>query len=157
MTNQHATRRDELILESANQISSIEQGIEQKRAAIITHQNKARELAEWQRTGEAQQEQQSAGRLHAEIKADEAKLKELNLERVRIVSGNHPELAALAQSAVSKRNGENAENLEDAKAEFAALLTPELKEAARRVVMATKEQDPLAPVPTLADMIAEAA
>ena len=141
MTNQHATRRDELILKSADHISSIEQGIEQKRAAIITHHGKANEHAQWQRSGDARQELESAAWLHAEIKADESKLKELNLERARILSGNHPELAGLAQVAVSKRNGENAENLEDAKAEFAALLTPRLKEAAHSsLVMAAKEQ-----------------
>lgn len=157
MTNKHATRRDELILESANHISSIQEGIEQKRAAIITHHGKANEYSQWQRSGEARIEMQSAARLHAEITADVAKLKELNLERERIISGNHPELAGLAQVGLSKQNGENAKNLKDAQAKFAALLTPQLKAAAQRLINATKQYDSLAPVPALADMIVRAA
>ena len=153
----HATRRDDLILESANQIADIERGIEQKRTDHMNHKGKAAGISQGLYPGDAAQEMQSAGRLEAEIRADEHTLKELTLEHARIASGNHPELASLALTEFMGRNERNNSELANARADFIALMTTELKDAAQRYVTASREADPLAPVPNLADIIANAA
>lgn len=156
MTNQnhHATRRDELIQETAEQHNEVMKRIEKNRAAAIHAQNEARRLGEHQERELSMAEQAKAGRLHEEVRKDEAVLRQLELVREDINRGSHPDLRNLALTGVLKRNGENAESLKKAKADFAALFTPELQEAARRLVAATAEADPLSPVPTLVNMIA---
>lgn len=152
--NHHATRRDELILDIANRHAEIAGRIEKNRAAAIHAQNESRWLADFQERQLSMDEQAKAGRLHEEIRKDEAVLRQLVLDRANATSGNHPELRNIALVSVVKGNAVRIEALEKASADFAALLTPELIEAARRLVAATAEAEPLSQVPDLASMIA---
>jgi hypothetical protein len=52
-----------------------------------------------------------------------------------------------------KSSGVNQAELLEARAAFVAVLTPEVRAAAKRFVKATAEADPLTPVPTLASML----
>ncbi|RTL48878.1 MAG: hypothetical protein EKK46_15135 [Rhodocyclaceae bacterium] len=152
--DKHNSRRDELVLELAEEEGRLHARIAENRSAIVKHQQEAAKYSEWQRHGDAQQELAAAGRLAEQVRADDKRLRDIELERSRICSGNHPELAALAIVGAGKEIEAKQTEKAAAQKAFVAMLTPELRAAAQRYVTAAKNAEPLAPEPTLAVMLA---
>lgn len=152
--DKHNERREQLILELGEEENQLRARIAEKQSAIIKHKQEAAKHSEWQRHGESRQEMAAAARLAEEIRAHENRLRNIEVERSRICSGSHPELAGLAVVAIGKENAAKQAELEAAKKAFADILSPALRAAAQRLVTAAKNADPLAPEPTLASMLA---
>lgn len=152
--DKHNNRRDELLLELGEEEGNIRTRIAENQSAIIKHKREAAKHSEWQNQGAARQELEAAGRLAEKIRADDHRLRELDLERSRICSGKHPELAGLAVVGAGKEIEAKQTEKAAAHKAFVEMLTPELRDAAQRYVTAVKSTDPLAPEPTLASMLA---
>jgi hypothetical protein len=152
--DKHNNRRDELLLELGEEEGNIRTRIAENQSAIIKHKRDAAKHSEWQNQGDARQELEAAGRLAEKIRADDKRLRDIELERGRICSGNHPELAALAIVGAGKEIEAKQTEKAAAQKAFVAMLTPELRAAAQRYVTAAKNAEPLAPEPTLAVMLA---
>ena len=153
--SKHDARREELLLEIQVEEKALRARIAGNNEAIVAHKHKATEHSLFQRYNEAWQETNAAGRRKEDSEAAEKRLRALDLERHRIYSSNHPELAGLLQvetmAASEKRHAE----LRDAQAKFFAMITPELRSAAQRFVTAFKEANPLLPEPSLVTLLME--
>jgi hypothetical protein len=153
MTTTISNHRDQLIANVAANIEQTIQQIEQDRNAALDAKNEARRLSDYQDNGGAQQAIALSGKYQEAVRAGEAKLRDLELQRENIVRGPHPDLVHIGLNGTMKSSGVNQAELLEARAAFVAVLTPEVRAAAKRFVKATAEADPLTPVPTLASML----
>lgn len=153
----YISRRDEMLKQIGKQREEIVTRIGNNQNSIIDAKRRAAEYGEWQRISESQQEMARAGQLQREVQADQHKLIDLDRQREDVVRGSHPELAALATTSHSASCEKNQKELSDAWSAFREVLSPDVKAAAKRLVEASLNANPFAPVPTLADAISEGA
>lgn len=150
-------KREELQVKLGEQRQQLFNEIAEKETGIINAKREANERGGLQDREGSFRASSRAAQLTLEVRNAKIKIKEIDLELERVGSGSHPELAALYMTGRTAMIAANLAELEEAKAAFQVFLTPELKAAALRFVMATKNQDPLSTVPALAQMIAEVA
>lgn len=152
--DKHNERREQLMLALGEEESTLRDRIAEKQGAINRHKQEAAKHSDRGSNGEARQELAAAARLAEEIRADDQRLRDIEIERTRICTGNHPELAALALVGASKDIEARQAEKSAAQRAFVEMLSPALQAAAQRYVTAVKNADPLAPEPTLAILLA---
>lgn len=153
----YQAKREELQVKLGEQRQQLFNEIAEKETSIIDAKREANKCGEFQDRHGSLQAMNRAAQLTLEVKNAKVKIKEIDLELERVGSGSHHELAALYMTGRTAMIAANLGELEEAKAAFQAFLTSELKAAAQRFVTASKNYDPLAAAPALAQMIAEVA
>lgn len=142
--DEYEAKRVELIHGIYDQRRPVEARIKKNLAIAREHLAKSKELSDKMRTKEASEAMEEVSKLQTSIREDEALLKRLDADMALIHSGRHPELSAL-QSCINVASvAERHTELEEARAAFDALLTPELKGAAHRLVNASRATNPQA-------------
>jgi hypothetical protein len=153
----YQAKREELQVGLGEQRQQLFNEVAEKETGIIKAKREANERGGVQDREGAFQASSRAAQLTLEVNNAKAKIKEIDLDLERVCTGSYPELAALNIVGRAAMIAANLGELEEAKAAFQGFLTPELKAAAQRFVMASKSYDPLSTAPALAQMIAEGA
>jgi hypothetical protein len=154
LEHKYQAKREELLVALCDQRQQLFSEIAEKETGIIDAKRKANEYGQFHDRESSHRHMNRAAQLTAEVRAAKIKLKEIDPELDRVNSGKHPELAALSEVCRTAMIAANLAELEEAKAAFQSFLTSELKAAAQRFVMASKNYDPLSAAPALAQMIA---
>lgn len=148
-----AKKRDELHHGLAERRGELARAVAEKEKGVTEARHKANEHANSNNNHGAKLSLQQVARFQEEIRVANASIREIDLELGLVLSGMHHELAPLIQCCASATCTAHMNELEAARAEFQALLSPALKAAAQRFVSASKNAAPLMPVPTLAEML----
>lgn len=132
------TRRNELLVGISEQGNQIRERIAKNRSLAMDHVSKSKEHEKQYREKEAGEEMRKASQLAATIRADEALLRGLENDMEMVRGGRHPDMTSLQACISGVSNAERQAELSEARAAFDALLTPELKDAAHRLVNASR-------------------
>ncbi len=133
-----AQLRDALFVDIADRRQALEVGIERDGHEIIRLKAAAAEASNWQDHGTARHALSQAASLHASIERARVSLRGLTDERERVLSGQDARIAnANHAGAAVARSAQQLEHRQASEA-FHALITPELKAAAARLIEASK-------------------